>query len=408
MVDQLEANIQETQLSLTQQQELAREQKQVWTSTADRVPVAGQQVITWSFITRTINGLVAQANDIDDVEIYYRRSATFPTAIPTITAGTLSLNNWTANIPSGADELYGVFVFEAGSTPVAVVGPIPVAGERGPAGAPGQRGEKGDTGAQGPAGPKGDKGDTGDRGPAGPQGVPGTPGQGGGAGTEVSANPSGTDGQEINRIRIGGVNWNIAGSGGTGLTPEQESQINEIAGILQKVSEIQYVETTRWSDYANGRARFILVTDPSNVPVYNNSQIQALFNTNQTTLNQGEYVVFIRANVADNPSADKIDVVLRDAPGATPTYTLGGFTEVFRDSTYAYFIRGADTMTSSLFREAIGQEFSIAVQSSQIITGTKWGGDFTQGALDPLDPRTGIGKDFCQRLKYQCVTGNCE
>ena len=60
-------------------------------------------------------------------------------------------------------------------------------------------------------------GQTGPPGQAGMDGAPGADGSDG-TGTVVAANPSGTDGDDLNRIAIGGSNYNVAGSGG-GATP---------------------------------------------------------------------------------------------------------------------------------------------------------------------------------------------
>ena len=50
----------------------------------------------------------------------------------------------------------------------------------------------------------------------GSDGSDGTDGSDGADGTIVTANPSGTDGSDLDRITIGGTNYNIAGSGGGG------------------------------------------------------------------------------------------------------------------------------------------------------------------------------------------------
>ena len=126
-----------------------------------------------------------------------------------------------------------------------VPGPAGVAGSDGAMGAAGPAGAQGEAGADstvpGSAGQDGNDGATGATGPQGPQGnagadstVPGPAGIAGqdgndgtdgtdgedgaaGSGTVVEANPTGTDGDDLTRISIGGTPFNLAaGSGGSG------------------------------------------------------------------------------------------------------------------------------------------------------------------------------------------------
>ena len=73
----------------------------------------------------------------------------------------------------------------------------------------GPTGPIGVTGPTGPQGNTGSTGSTGNTGAAGAAGTDGTDGIDGADGTLFSANPTGTDGQDISRFQIDGVNWNI-------------------------------------------------------------------------------------------------------------------------------------------------------------------------------------------------------
>lgn len=64
-------------------------------------------------------------------------------------------------------------------------------------------------GPQGEQGPKGDTGDTGATGPQGPKGDRGPVGLTGPAGTEVIANPIGSASQDLSKVKIAGINYNV-------------------------------------------------------------------------------------------------------------------------------------------------------------------------------------------------------
>ena len=77
----------------------------------------------------------------------------------------------------------------------------------GPTGAAGADGDDSGTGPAGPAGPAGADSTVPDpTGPAGADGLDGT-------GTVVTANPSGTDGDDLTRLGIGATNYNLAAGG---------------------------------------------------------------------------------------------------------------------------------------------------------------------------------------------------
>ena len=105
--------------------------------------------------------------------------------------------------PAGADSTVPGPTGPAGGT-----GPAGPAGADstvpGPTGAAGEDGDDGGTGPAGPAGPAGA-----DSTVPGPQGTPGLDG----TGTVVTANPAGTDGDDLTRLGIGATNYNLAGGG---------------------------------------------------------------------------------------------------------------------------------------------------------------------------------------------------
>ena len=73
---------------------------------------------------------------------------------------------------------------------------------------------------------RGADGDDGADGTDGADGADGTDGADGADGTTVTANPGGTDGDDLNRLAIAGVNYNIAGSGmGGGMATSWERRI---------------------------------------------------------------------------------------------------------------------------------------------------------------------------------------
>ena len=94
----------------------------------------------------------------------------------------------------------------------------------GPTGAAGADGDDGDDGGTGPAGPAGPAGaDSTVPGPTGPAGADGLDG----TGTVVTANPSGTDGDDLTRLGIGATNYNLAGGVVIERTPAHGNEASD-------------------------------------------------------------------------------------------------------------------------------------------------------------------------------------
>ena len=172
--------------------------------------------------------------------------------------------------------------------PAGPVGPDGPMGPRGFNGADGERGERGEQGMRGmvgpegpdgPAGPdgpqgmRGEQGPQGDIGPEGPQGIVGPVGPRG-SGTVVTANPEGTDGDDLTRIRIDDTDYNIAGGADIeALGDIQDVNVGRAARVGFYRDLRADLDITRNFAFSFGVLGFILTTEDVNLQSFVGQQL---------------------------------------------------------------------------------------------------------------------------------------